>query len=68
MAKKNFWEYSEDELVGKLNELKVELRKARFNVKSGREKNINKIKNLKKDVAKILTVLNFRKKFAKERP
>jgi large subunit ribosomal protein L29 len=68
MAKKNFWEYTSEELENKLRELKAEIRKARFDIKAGRERNVNKIKNLKKDVARILTVLNFRKKFGKERP
>jgi large subunit ribosomal protein L29 len=68
MAKKNFWEYTSEELENKLRELKAEIRKARFDIKAGRERNVKKIKNLKKDVARILTVLNFRKKFGKERP
>jgi large subunit ribosomal protein L29 len=46
-----------DELQAKLKEYQRELFNLRFQVATGQLKNFNRIKDVKKDIARILTVL-----------
>lgn len=46
------------ELQHLLKDRRNELREARFNLASGKVKNVKVIRGLKKDIARILTVLN----------
>jgi large subunit ribosomal protein L29 len=46
-----------EELRKILEESRVELRKLRFNFASGKTKNVKEIKNLKKRIAQILTII-----------
>lgn len=44
-----------------LSDLQERLRKLRFNLASGKVKNIREIRSLKKDIARILTILEEKK-------
>lgn len=48
---------TKEELQIILSDLKTGLRKTRFEISEGREKNIKKAKFAKKDIAKVLTIL-----------
>ncbi len=48
---------SKDELAQLLNEKRIQLLKTEFDVKMGKIKNSNIIKELKKDIARILTFM-----------
>lgn len=50
------------ELQGLLAEKRERLGELRFNLVSGKVKNIREIRHLKKDIARILTVLNQKQK------
>ena len=49
---------SNKELSVLLNEKKEKLRELRFNLASGKVKNVKEIRNTKKDIARILTILS----------
>ncbi|PJE51363.1 MAG: 50S ribosomal protein L29 [Candidatus Yanofskybacteria bacterium CG10_big_fil_rev_8_21_14_0_10_36_16] len=49
---------SEEELRGMLNELRIKLGEMKFQVASNALKNTNEIKQAKKNIARILTVLS----------
>lgn len=49
---------SNKELSVLLNEKKEKLRELRFNLASGKVKNVKEIRNTKKDIARILTTLS----------
>lgn len=48
---------TKDELIVKLSSLKVDLYKLRFQVKSGRIEKPHRIKQVKRDIARINTIL-----------
>ncbi len=50
------------ELQKMLAEYREQLRQLRFDLAAGKVKNIRKIRELKKDIARILTVINFKSK------
>ena len=50
------------ELHSLLEEMREELRKLRFDLVMGKLKNVHKIKETKKDIARILTVINEKQK------
>jgi len=52
---------SEEELNKTLKESREKLRQLRFDLSAGKVKNIREIRVVKKDIAKILTVLNPKK-------
>ena len=52
---------SEQELNKTLKESREKLRQLRFDLSAGKVKNIREIRVVKKDIAKILTVLNPKK-------
>lgn len=60
MAKKkeNYSSLKGGELVKKLDALREELRDLRFKAEGARSKNVKEEKNLKKNIARILTVMN----------
>jgi ribosomal protein L29 len=45
-----------EELIGLVKDKKLKLSKVQVEIKAGKEKNLKKIKNLKKDIAQILTI------------
>ncbi|MGC9049189.1 MAG: 50S ribosomal protein L29 [Patescibacteria group bacterium] len=49
---------SEDELKRLLTELREGLRQTRFDIQLKQSKNVREIRKIKKDIAKILTLLN----------
>ena len=51
----------EEELNQLLSESQKKLRELRFNLASGKVKNVRTIRVLKKDIARILTILNEKK-------
>jgi len=53
---------SDDELKRLLAELKDKLRQLRFDIHLRQSKNVREIRKTKKDIARILTLLNLRKK------
>lgn len=60
---KELSEKSNDELNLLLNRQKDALRVLRFKVSTANLKNVQEIGNTKKEVARILTIINSRKKF-----
>jgi large subunit ribosomal protein L29 len=48
---------SKKELNGMLQELKVKLRSLRFDLASGKVKNVREIREVRKDIARILTII-----------
>jgi len=52
---------SGEELKKSLSELKERLRQLRFDLSAGKVKNIREIRQTKKDIARILTILNSKK-------
>ncbi len=52
---------TKEELENLLLKNREELRKLRFNIYSKKVKNVKTVKNLKRDVAKILTILKDKK-------
>lgn len=61
MKAKELLKKSKSELQRLLFETREKLREMRFNLASGKVKNIKEIRALKKDIARILTVLNQKK-------
>ncbi|MEM0015562.1 MAG: 50S ribosomal protein L29 [Saccharolobus sp.] len=55
-----------DELLKKLDELRLELIKLRVQSRMGTLKNTSSIKNTRKDIARVLTILNEVKNEAKK--
>jgi len=49
---------SSEELGKTLNEKKQDLGKIQLDLASGKEKNLKKVKNLKREIAQLLTVIN----------
>lgn len=66
MAKKKkevpFQELSVDDLQAKLNDLKKSIQETRFSIVTGSVNNTKAIRTSKRDVARILTELNKRKR------
>jgi len=52
---------SKKELQKLLQELREKLRQLRFDLSSGKVKNVREIRIIKKDIARILTILNEQK-------
>ncbi len=61
MNVKDLRDKSEKELSKLLNELKDKLRELRFQLSVGQLKKIHEVSKVRKDIARILTVLNERK-------
>lgn len=59
---KEFQRESKKELERSLKEKKDHLRSLRFNLESGKIKNVREIREIKKDIARINTILNYEKK------
>lgn len=55
---KNLRDKSNKELIAELNKSYEELRKTRFKASLGELKDVTKIKKIKKDIARILTILS----------
>jgi ribosomal protein L29 len=53
---------SKSELIKDLESLREKLRELRFNLASGKVKNIREIRSVKDDIARILTIINSQKK------
>lgn len=51
---------SKEELVKMLEEWREKLRALYFDLKAGKLKNVREVRVAKKDIAKILTILNFK--------
>ncbi|KKQ26286.1 MAG: 50S ribosomal protein L29 [Candidatus Woesebacteria bacterium GW2011_GWA1_37_8] len=49
---------SSEELGKTLNDKKQDLEKIQLDLASGKEKNLKKVKNLKREIAQLLTVIN----------
>ena len=62
MKAKELRQKPEKELQKLLQELREKLRKLRFDLVSGKVKNVREIRQTRKDIARILTILNERKK------
>jgi len=62
MKAKELRQLSDKELHQKLVELRKKLAELRFNLSAGRLKNPHQIKETKKDIARILTILNERRR------
>ena len=57
MKTKELKQKSKDELQKLLQNLREKMRQLRFNLASGKVKNIREIRQIKKDIARILTML-----------
>jgi large subunit ribosomal protein L29 len=57
MKPKELWQKDKKELEKLLKECKEKLQKLRFDLKLGKLKNYREIRNLKKDIARILTII-----------
>ncbi|MDD3491426.1 MAG: 50S ribosomal protein L29 [Candidatus Pacebacteria bacterium] len=55
---KDLRQKSNEELNQLLSESQKKLRELRFNLASGKVKNVRSVRALKKDIARILTILN----------
>ena len=53
---------SKSELTKDLENLREKLRELRFNLASGKVKNIREIRSVKRDIARILTIIDNHKK------
>ena len=51
-------EKKKDELEGLLSKKKEKLQEVKQNINSGRVNNVKEARNIKKDIARILTILN----------
>ena len=58
---KDFLRIGEKELRGLLGEKREKIRSMKFDLASGKTKNAGEIRTLKRDIARILTVLNSKK-------
>ncbi len=61
-----FKQKSEKDLKKILRDSRERLRQLRFNLASGKVKNVREIRKLKKDIARILTILNTKPKDEKK--
>ena len=64
MKKKDFTELKgkeSKELIKTLKEKKAELAKVEIAIKAGKEKNLKKANNLRRDIARLLTIINEKK-------
>jgi large subunit ribosomal protein L29 len=61
-----FKQKSEKDLKKILRDSRERLRQLRFNLASGKVKNVREIRKLKKDIARILTILNIKPKDEKK--
>jgi len=66
MKARELKELSEEELLGKEEELKDQLFKLKFQHAIGQLENAMKLKNIKKDIARIKTILREKKSQDKE--
>ncbi len=64
MKARDFQKMNEKELQDLLRERREELMKKRFDLSAGRLKNVREIRAIKKDIARILTIVNQRRKNA----
>lgn len=62
MKKENLEKKESGEIIKMISDKKEELRKARFNVASGKLKNTKSIQKTKKDIARLFTSLNKKNK------
>ena len=62
MKAKELKEKSSEELQKLLREKRENLRQFRFELAQGKLKNTKKIKNIKRDIARILTMINLKSK------
>lgn len=58
MKAKELKQKSKDELQKLLQNLREKLRQLRFDLVSGKVKNVREIRQIKKDIARILTILS----------
>jgi len=58
---------TKSELQKSLQETREKLRVLRFNLAAGKLKNVREVRELKKDIAKILTILNAQKFVKKDK-
>lgn len=58
MKTKDLKNKKEEELIELLNDSRKKLIDLKFSLAAGKVKNVRTIKNLKKDIARILTILN----------
>jgi len=58
---KNYLLKKTTELEKELGSLKLDYRKTRLNILSGREKNLKKAKHLKKKISQIMTIMKLKK-------
>jgi large subunit ribosomal protein L29 len=65
-TKSNFTELADDEIVRKLAESKDEILKLRFQLATGQQENTSRIGAVKKDIARLNTVLRQREIAAAE--
>jgi len=61
MKIKEIRQKSENDLQRDLIEIREKLRQLKFDLSAGKVKNVREIRNIRKDIAKILTVLNNKK-------
>jgi len=61
MKIKEITQKSEKDLQKDLIEIREKLRVLKFDLSAGKVKNVREIRSIKKDIAKILTVLNTKK-------
>lgn len=54
------------DLTKMLGEKKIELEKIRVNIRAGKEKNLKKASNLRRDISQILTLISEKKILEKE--
>ena len=66
MTINEFKQKSEKELKKLLLDSRERLRQLRFNLASGKVKNVREIRKLKKDIARMLTILNKKSKDGKK--
>jgi len=66
MKASNIRELSDNELVRKLKDLKEELFNLRFQLATGQMENTNVIKGVKKDIARVMTIIRQRELSGKE--
>ncbi|MEX0673047.1 MAG: 50S ribosomal protein L29 [Candidatus Paceibacterota bacterium] len=60
MSQQNYTDMAESELGKALNEKRKELREFRFNIAGTKTRDVKEGRNLRKDIARILTELNQR--------
>lgn len=58
MKKEDFSQRPKEELVKLVADHREKLRNLKFDLASGKVKNVKEIRELKKDIARVLTVLN----------